>query len=222
MQNHNVQRRSLDGLPDEMVGYTTILCATHIELEVNGLQIARDVPGDDSDLTLLRKLQRYRDAWLDLDIRPPVWRYCGSGTMRLWELRGGVFAKAVATSGAKFSPHLKQNSLLLFPLGASNDTRVDFGREFDEFTLDPSQDLAVLVGVGPEMGNHGWACFHSSITGQVHPQATHPVVTVELGFVVPLTSIFDLVLDIKGDLVAVKYSSPEDRFYEILIWNWKT
>ncbi|KAG9095049.1 hypothetical protein FRC06_010172 [Ceratobasidium sp. 370] len=120
--------------------------------------------------------------------------------MSLWELEDGVFAKGIV-SNAEFPLHSKTNTLLLFPLGAANNSRVDFGREFNEFTLDPSQDLVVLVGVGPEVKTHGWVCFRSSTTGQAHPQAAHPVLTVELGFVVPLNAPFGkkpLQLTLKG------------------------
>ncbi|KAG8713132.1 hypothetical protein FRC08_013650 [Ceratobasidium sp. 394] len=246
--NDNEPRRSLDRLPEEMVVRVLLLCGyrdillfsatckkyynivsisialqLHIELEVNGLRIARDVPGDVRDhVSLLRKLRRYRDAWLDLDLGHPMRQHCGNRTMNLWELQDGVFAKGIVTFDAESSFHLKTNSLLLFPLGAVNNTRVEFGREFDEFTLDPSQDLVVLVGIDHEVNTRGWVCFHSSITGRAHPQAAHPALTIELGFVVSLSSMFDLVLDIKGDLVAVKYASCTNRLYEIVIWNWKT
>ncbi|KAG8733886.1 hypothetical protein FRC10_012100 [Ceratobasidium sp. 414] len=146
----------LDELPDEVVilvllfcGYTDILLFSatckrhldivsgsvllqlHIELEVNGLQIARDLAAGDVDhLTLLRRLRRYRDSWLDLDFKSPVQQHYGDEDMPLWELRGGVFVKAFSNSATR--PHFgKPNSLRLFPLDVpDSSTQVDFDTTF--------------------------------------------------------------------------------------------
>ncbi|KAG8777523.1 hypothetical protein FRC12_000326, partial [Ceratobasidium sp. 428] len=131
---------------------SSVVLQFHVELEANGLRIAEDLlEGDQDHLSLLRKLRRYRDAWLDLDISSPVQHYCGHERLCLWELQGGVFAKAIAKPGAS-SP----SSLILFPLDATENNRVDFGCTFNEFTFDPSQNLVVLVGIEPNTSNRAW------------------------------------------------------------------
>ncbi|KAG8771488.1 hypothetical protein FRC12_003581, partial [Ceratobasidium sp. 428] len=196
----------------------SVVLQLRIELKANGLRIAQDLSEDGQDhLSLLRKLRRYRDAWLDLDISSPVQQYCGHERLCLWELQGGVFAKAIAKPGTS-SP----SSLMLFPLDATENTRVDFGCTFNEFTFDPSQNLVVLVGIEPNTSNRAWVHFCSSVTGQAHPQAKHPSLTAELGLDVLLNTIYDIVLEMKGELVAIQFSSFVENSYEILVWNWKT
>ncbi|KAG8714275.1 hypothetical protein FRC08_012142 [Ceratobasidium sp. 394] len=198
----------------------------HIELEANGLQIARDLADEDKNhQTLLSKLQRYRDAWLDLDLEPPVQQHYGDEDMPLWELRGGVFVKAFNHPGTRLTFTGKPNSLRLFRLDVPDrSTQVDFSTTFSEFSLDTSQELVVLVGMGAgAVECNGWIRFRSSVTGQAHPLATHPVQTVELGFDISDTSTYDLAVEIKHDLVAVLFacSTSGERSYEVLIWNWK-
>ncbi|KAG8704778.1 hypothetical protein FRC09_003327, partial [Ceratobasidium sp. 395] len=220
-------------LPDEMVVQIMLCCvfrdvlsfsALHIELEANGLQIAQDLPSNAWDhLSLMNKLRRYRDAWLDVELKLPVQLAYGGENMPLWELRDGIFAKAYANRDTQ--PLIPgPNSLRLFSLDHIDiDTRVDLGISFHEFNIDPSQDLVVLVGV--EYSNrepHGWIQFRASTTGQAHPQAAHSVIAVKLGFETEDATIHNQV-ELKQDLVAVLFAcfAPPARPYEVLIWNWK-
>ncbi|KAG9092359.1 hypothetical protein FRC07_011683, partial [Ceratobasidium sp. 392] len=247
MSDH-LSRCSLGEIPDEIVikillfcGYRDVLwfCATcnkymgiisnstsiqlHIELEANGLQLTQDFSEGSMDhSSLLSRLQRYRDAWLDLDLGAPVRHFCGHERLWLWELQDGTFAKAVNTPTDSPASHLGPNSLKIFPLTTTDSTQVDFGYAFNEFTLDPSQNLAVLVGINPDAKNCAWVRFCSSATGQAHPQAKRALVTAELGFDVTLNTIYDIVLKINNEFVAVKFSSFSETSYEILIWNWKS
>ncbi|KAG9089543.1 hypothetical protein FRC06_001491 [Ceratobasidium sp. 370] len=197
----------------------------HIELEINGLRIARDLTDSHRDhRTLLRKLRRYRDSWLDLDFKPAIHQHYGDEDMPLWELRGGVFVKAFTSGTQPLSG--KPNSLRLFPLSAPDRSiQVDFDTTFNEFSLDPSQDLIVLTGIDiGEVGCIGWLRLCSSTTGQAHPLATHPVLTAELGLHVSGTGDYDHAVEIKHDLVAVQFAysiTADERSYEVLIWNWK-
>ncbi|KAG9095050.1 hypothetical protein FRC06_010173 [Ceratobasidium sp. 370] len=192
----------------------------YIELEVNGLQIAeRSSDGSQDQASLLKKIRQYRDAWLDLDLGPPVDQYCGEEMMSLWELRDGVFANAYSSNHAD----LEANGMEIFPLGIDGGhTRTDFRVAFNEFTLDLGQDLVALAGVDPQEHSHAWVRLCSATTGQVHPQAKHPLLSVELGFNVLIGIAFSLTLEIKNELIVVKFASTEGRVYEIVIWNWKT
>ncbi|KAG9095051.1 hypothetical protein FRC06_010174, partial [Ceratobasidium sp. 370] len=186
----------------------SVVLQLHIELEANGLQIARDMSVDTSDhLSLLEKLLRYRDAWLDLDLRPPVQLRCGDEDMPLWELRDGMFVKSYV------------------PLNINNtSTQVNFGASFGEFSLDVSQDLAVLADVDPREGEcYGWIRLCSSVTGMAHPLATHPVLTAKLGFDVWDAIGYDHAVEIKHDLVVIQFSRSAltEQLHEVLIWDWK-
>ncbi|KAG8698517.1 hypothetical protein FRC09_007193, partial [Ceratobasidium sp. 395] len=228
-----MSRCFLDELPDEMVAQIMLCCvfrdvlsfsALHIELEANGLQITQDLPSSAWDhLSLMNKLQRYRDAWLDVELKLPVQLAYGGENMPLWELRDGIFAKAYANRDTQpLTPG--PNSLRLFSLDhIDTGTRVDLGVPFHEFNIDPSQDLVVLVGAN--FSNReplGWIQFRASTTGQRHPQAAHAVITIKLDLEAENATIHNQV-ELKQDLVAVLFAciSPPARPYEVLIWNWK-
>ncbi|KAG8767011.1 hypothetical protein FRC12_006508 [Ceratobasidium sp. 428] len=137
--------------------------------------------------------------------------------MDLWELRDGVFAKAFGTQDALAVD--RPNSVLLLPLDVEGSrTCINFGMTFDEFTMDLGQDLVVLAGVYPDH----WLGLRSSITGEAHPQAKHPLLAIELPFNLLADIASNLTLEIKHDLVAAKFAASYQRMYEILIWNWKT
>ncbi|KAG8777524.1 hypothetical protein FRC12_000327 [Ceratobasidium sp. 428] len=198
----------------------------HIELEANGLQVVGGCDISDHSL-LLQKLQRYRDAWLDLSFMAPINRDCGEENMSLWELRDGAFAKAFSTSGSD----MEADSVLITSLNAErNKTRISFGVVFNEFTLDSNQDLIVLAGVGPQptpqdlahTTSQGWIRICSLVTGQAHPHAKRPLLNLKLGFRIVDLQPFDVALEIKGELLVIKFASAEDFVYEILVWNWKT
>ncbi|KAG8771490.1 hypothetical protein FRC12_003583 [Ceratobasidium sp. 428] len=193
----------------------------HIELEANGLQVIGGSPNDTSDHSrLLQKLKQYRDAWLDLSFMPPINRECGEETMLCWEFRDGVFAQAFSASGLE----IESDSMLIIPLDTDgNISSISFGVAFNEFTLDPSQGLVVLAGVHSQAKSRGWIRICSSVTGQAHSRAKHPLLNLELGFSAStFIRAFDITLEIKGELLAVKFASAEKFIYEILIWNWKT
>ncbi|KAG8713136.1 hypothetical protein FRC08_013654 [Ceratobasidium sp. 394] len=246
--NHHISLCFLDGLPDEMLirillfcGYrdmlsfsavckryhnivsSSVVLQLHIELEANGLQIARDVSVETRDyLSLLERLRRYRDAWLDLDLGPPVQLRGGDEDMPLWELRDGVFVKSYHGSGGQLSTN-KPNFLRLIPLDSANNasTQVNFGVNFGEFSLDASQNLAVLVDIdGHAEECYGWIRLCSSVTGQAHPLAAHPVLTAKLGF---QGLSYDHAIEIKHELVVVQFSWSISAKYghEVLIWDWK-
>ncbi|KAG8759392.1 hypothetical protein FRC12_009766 [Ceratobasidium sp. 428] len=170
--------------------------------------------------SLLRRLQQYRDAWLDLKIQPPIDHHCGDEWVDSWELRDGVFAKAFGTQGTRVgSPH----SVLILPLDVDGArTRINFGMTFNEFTMDLGQGLVVLAGLYPDQPSRSWLGLRSSITGKVHPQAKHPLLAIELPFNLSTDAAPSLTLEIKHDLVAAKFAASYQRKYEILIWNWKT
>ncbi|KAG8734847.1 hypothetical protein FRC12_018329, partial [Ceratobasidium sp. 428] len=192
----------------------------HIELEANGLQTTeRSLKYTEDHTSLLKKLRRHRDAWLDLNIRSSTNydRNLEEGT--LWELRDGVFAKALRYN--------QPESIFLLAFDSDGTrTQINFGTAFDEFTMDLSQDLIVLAGVEADQLSHGWLRLCSSTTGQAHPQAQKPLLELELGFEVRVDQVRaglppSLTLEIKNDLVAAKFECAIELVYEILIWNWK-
>ncbi|KAG9124138.1 putative ATP-dependent RNA helicase DHR1, partial [Ceratobasidium sp. 392] len=200
--------------------YSSASLQLHIELEANGLQIAALSPDNTKDHpSLLEQLRQYRDTWLDLSLGPSREFDCGEEEMLLWELRDGVFAKSFSASSSNMGP----DSMCFIPLGADGDlTRVEFGVVFSEFTMDLSQDLVVLAGIGSQEWSCGWVRLCSSATGRAHPQAKHSMLALELGFSVSNLMSFDITLEVKDELLVVKFASAEKRLYEILVFNWKT
>ncbi|KAG8759393.1 hypothetical protein FRC12_009767 [Ceratobasidium sp. 428] len=193
-------------------------------MQANGLQLARRSLDHTRDhASLLRKLWRYRDAWLDLDIQSCFKQDCGDEDMTLWGLRDGVFAKAYPQNASAVSG--PKAAMAFFPLdeAGENRTQINLDVTFNEFTTDLGQDLVVLAGVDPDRKSRGWLRLRSSTTGRAHPQAEHPLSTIELGFSVDTgISSTPVTLGIKNELVAAMFASPGQRVYEILIWNWKT
>ncbi|CAE6445307.1 unnamed protein product [Rhizoctonia solani] len=204
----------------------------HIELEANGLELVKDSFKRHATYSvILEDLRRFRDGWLDLDIERPIARSLGSSEMLLWELREGFYIAAFSQSEG----HLA-DALRFTPLDSetSDPPLLLFNFTFNEFTVDPGQELVAILSMDPALlvflfpsnyRAHGLdrstTChvhICSMATGLAHPLAQCPRLTVEFDFQ-PQSGF---AVEIMGHTVLAKVSDLQANVYEILIWDWRS
>lgn len=193
----------------------------HIELEVNALEIIKGSSDRNADYaTILADLRRYRDAWLDLDLTPQLVKCVDHPRMVQWDLRDGVFIKDYSASGDDDI----MDSLELIPLDSPNTpSSVCFHYNFQDFSIDLSQGLAILVGQHPEHLTCAHIHLRSISTGLPHPLAQKSILTAELDFNVSSTWTQEIdTFDIKvmGNLLLTKFTLKLPHRYELLVWSW--
>ncbi|KAH7334090.1 hypothetical protein B0J17DRAFT_709115 [Rhizoctonia solani] len=181
-----------------------------MELGVNGLGIVRSSEMGGMNATsssILEELNHYRngcmaEAGLDIPVEQPV----GHPKVLRWELHSGAYLRPI--------PRL---------LPTPQPPPVNLGIKFQKFTADPSQDLAILVAVIPERSKHVQLHMRSLTTGQPHPQARWPDLTVEFDFEASVLadSTVCYVPEVLESVLAVRFDSEIKRMYEVLIWDWK-
>ncbi|CAE6534027.1 unnamed protein product [Rhizoctonia solani] len=215
----------------------------HIELEVNGLEVVKSSAMKSTQIissSILGELHRYRNAWLKPDLNIPVERPVGHPKVLRWELHGGAYFKAYSS----FAPQDCPDSLQIIPLDSvllpppvkfctkfhrftadpSQDLAILVAAIPERFTADPSQDLAILVAAIPERPNYVQLHIRSLATGQPHPQARRPDLTIEFDFEVSVLSNSTVCYapEVQGSVLAIRFDSDVKRTYEILAWDWKT
>ncbi|KAG8709862.1 hypothetical protein FRC11_005144 [Ceratobasidium sp. 423] len=191
----------------------------HIELEANGLELVKGSfkPGTTYSV-ILDDLKQFRDAWLDLDIEQPIARPLGESRMLLWELREGFYIKAFSHSQERLA-----DALQFIPLDSEtlDPPPLLFDFTFDEFTVDPGQELIACVSKNLGLFTHIHVDLCSMATGLAHPLAQHPRLTAEFDFERPFFSP-GFAIEIMGNVVLAKVSHTRLHTYELLIWDWKS
>ncbi|CAE7141544.1 unnamed protein product [Rhizoctonia solani] len=195
-----------------------------IELEANGLEIAGLVSKNASYQQILEELIRYRNAWLDLDILPPVSRPMKEDNMKCWQSYEGHWLLGFSDSDTE--DNSKPDSLQTINLDSSTlPPAVNFQTEYDQFTVDPSQQLAVLLSENQEELRILHIHLRSSVTGQPHPLARRPTLTATLpeGFEAHLSRGLKRLRfgpQIVGSTLVVNVGSPQEWTFCVLVWDW--
>ncbi|CUA75804.1 hypothetical protein RSOLAG22IIIB_06085 [Rhizoctonia solani] len=195
----------------------------HIELGVNGLEVIKP-PTKNTNATsssVLEELTRYRDAWLKPKFGIPMELLVGRPRVLCWELHGGAYFKAYSS----FAPRDHPDSLQIIPLDQLPPCPpASFGTKFQKFTTDPGQDLVILVAAIPERPSHVQLHIRSLTTGQPHPDAERPKLTVEFDFEVSVlaNSTICYTPEVIESTLAVRFDCEIRRIYEIVILDWKS
>ncbi|CAE6373707.1 unnamed protein product [Rhizoctonia solani] len=197
---------------------SSVVLQFQIELEVNRLEIMESA-SDATTRSLLEDVIRYRDAWAGMNFGPTVELPMPKDRILLWELREGSFISAYSTTrGPKLA-----DALQVVPLDTQQLPKpIEFGLNFDEFTLDLSQELVVLAVVDLPRKDQVRLLLRSSKTSLSHPLAKKPIILVLLEFPLRPREASSITLEIMGDILVAKFADIESLAYEILIWNWKT
>ncbi|KEP49854.1 putative F-box protein [Rhizoctonia solani 123E] len=205
---------------------SSISLRLHIELEVNGLEVVKtstmnSKSANSTSLLTLKELNLYRDAWLKPDFDTPVERPVGHPKVLCWKLHNEAYFKAYSS----FAPQDYPDSLEIITLNwLSPPPPVSFRTKFQRFAVDPGQNLAILVAAIPERPNHIQLHIRSLTTGQPHPDAERPELTVEFDFEASIyaNSTVCYAPEVLESVLVIQLNSEIRRTYEILTWDWKS
>ncbi|CAE6528344.1 unnamed protein product [Rhizoctonia solani] len=191
-----------------------------IELEINGLEIVGTTSNGSSRQQILGELIQYRNAWLDLNILPPAVGPVLQEDMKCWQMYEGHWASG-------FSHHRdRPDSLQTINLDSSTlPPPVDFQTEYDQFTVDPNQQLVALLAASQKGSDHVHIHLRSLVTGMAHPRARLPTLTA----ILPKEHRADLSRDIKrlrlgplvmGNILVINVGYRLEWTFCVLIWDW--
>ncbi|CAE6477844.1 unnamed protein product, partial [Rhizoctonia solani] len=205
----------------------------HIELEINGLEIADgSSKGNPNYSLILKELRDYQDNWLDLKLSPLVSQRIRTtnADMPNWDLRSGTYYGEFCASELDHDQDYLVDRTQLATLGSSSlSPSTNYGKKFSFCIVDPKQDLAALVE--DERVDSGLARLHlhSVTTGQPHPLAEHPILTIGIdGAFLHEHNLLGEPMStdpkVMGRYLAVKFNWPESDYNvtEILLWDWRT
>ncbi|KAI5118360.1 hypothetical protein M0805_004333 [Coniferiporia weirii] len=202
----------------------------HIEL---GVARMVDGPSESARCTTSERLARlrlYQARWrlLSPARRHSVRAHPGS----LWELAGGVLAQSVQSHnmggfgsfGA--SPDVRKLCFTRLPVGARGDAPASewthSGYEFSirDFTMDPGQDLLVLVRAADAQNPLAELHLRSLRTNKAHPAAARGVLTHKLE---GGTLVYSHLMQVCEDRFGVLHTPLHEVWPEkLVVYNWKT
>ncbi|CAE6445025.1 unnamed protein product [Rhizoctonia solani] len=211
---------------------TSVSLQIHIELDINGLEIADGSSKGGPNYSLaLKELRDYRDAWLNLRLGPMVRQQIGTVGYDLpnWGLRSNTHFGEFRVSEPEHDDDFLVDSTQITVIGASNASPpTNYDKKFNFCIMDPKQDLVVLVE--DECLNSGSSRFHiySTTTGRPHSLAAHPSLTVNFdeAFLRKHELTDELMSadpEIMGNYLVVKFDWRESDcgISEILLWDWR-
>ncbi|KAL5638783.1 hypothetical protein ACGC1H_003215 [Rhizoctonia solani] len=145
-----------------------------------------------------------------------------------WGFRSGTHYGEFRASELDHDRDHQVDSTQLATLGPSRlPPSTNYGKKFRFCIVDPKQDLAVLVD---EQVDPRFARFHlhSVTTGQPHPFAEHPILTVRFddAFLQEhdlLDGLMSTDPKVMGNYLAVKFNWLESDYNvtEVLLWDWR-
>ncbi|CAE6501717.1 unnamed protein product [Rhizoctonia solani] len=216
----------------EIVSFSVSL-QLHIELEINGLEIANgSSKGSINYSSTLKELKEYQNAWFNMKFSPMIQQPIGDPKVEVpnWDLRSGTYFGDFRVSELEHEEDFLVDHTQIAVLGSSNlPPPINFGKKFNHNAVDPNQDLVILVE--DEIEGSEFARFHlrSGTTGQAHPLAEYPVLTVSFDSTfLRKNNLLDASVgawpEIMGNYFTVKIYWPETscEISEILLWDWKT
>ncbi|GAB1522013.1 hypothetical protein RhiTH_005112 [Rhizoctonia solani] len=215
---------------------SSISLQLHIELEINGLEIADGSSKGRPNYSLsLKELRDYQDAWFNMKFGPMVQQPIGNPDIDVpnWGLRNNIYYGDSRIS----TPDLEDDDDDYFvdrtqvvALGSSDiPPPTNFQKKFAFCEPDPQQDLAVLVEDEQQSSQVVRFHLHSLTTGQPHPVAEHPIITVsfDIEFLRVNALMGEAVSadpEIMGNyfLVTLEWREASCDISETLLWDWKT
>ncbi|KDN42229.1 hypothetical protein RSAG8_06896, partial [Rhizoctonia solani AG-8 WAC10335] len=140
----------------------------HIELEINGLEIANgSSKGSINYSSTLKELKEYQNAWFNMKFSPMIQQPIGDPKVEVpnWDLRSGTYFGDFRVSELEHEEDFLVDHTQVAVLGSSNlPPPINFGKKFNHNAVDPNQDLRLMcknnlldasVGAWPEiMGNY--------------------------------------------------------------------
>ncbi|CAE6362078.1 unnamed protein product [Rhizoctonia solani] len=205
----------------------------HIELEINGLEIADGSSNRNSNYSLsLKELRDYQDAWHNMRFSPMVQQPIGDQDTEVpnWELRNGVYYGDFRVSEPDHEDDFRVDRIRIINLGSSDiPPPINFEKKFNLCAVDPNQDLVILIEDEQEGSEFAYFHLHSSTTGQPHPLAEHSTITIRFDSAFlrendlsdEAMSVFP---EVMGNYFLVQIYWPESdcMISEILLWHWRT
>ncbi|KDN42226.1 hypothetical protein RSAG8_06893, partial [Rhizoctonia solani AG-8 WAC10335] len=212
---------------------SSISLQLHMELEINGLEIADgSSKGNPNYLLILKELRDYQDAWYNFRLSPMVQQSVGALDIDVpdWDLRNGAYHGEFRVSELDHDEDFLVDRTQIAVLGSSNiPPPTNFQKKFSSCVADPKQDLAVLVEDEHENSEFARFHFHSVTTGSPHPMAEHPILTVSFdNAFIQENDLSDEPMstspEIVGNYFIARMYWPESDCdaSETLLWDWKT
>lgn len=204
----------------------------HIELGVAGMVDGAPFPrAPFSTAERLRRLRLYQSRWTHLKhAREQTVRHVRGG---VWELTQGVLAQGISTPGVE-PAEVRKLFFTRLPSSARAESRTrewsHSGYEFAvrDFTMDPSQDLLVLVRASSRSGieteaEAGDTCqleLRSLSTNKKHPKAKSEALIHALdGGTRPYSHSMQICQDLFAILHTVHAGTWPDK---MVVYNWKS
>ncbi|KAF8675180.1 Dna repair and recombination [Rhizoctonia solani] len=181
-----------------------------IELEASNLEmISGSHRGGAGYVKILEELQSYQKEPTFQAIR---------GDILKWEHREAYCAASYSTNSYSSS---NADSIQVGHLDSLDPPKsVTMPSDFEDFTVDPGQDLVALLRISSRARKLLEIKLCSIATGLAHPLALDNLL-IEVDFELPSARVSAFTLDIMGDRLAIKISHPAIHRYEIIVWNWK-
>ncbi|KIJ26463.1 hypothetical protein M422DRAFT_38195 [Sphaerobolus stellatus SS14] len=202
----------------------TPLIQYNSELDRAGLVDEGSLP----DLSLLDRLKELRVVqknWATLNFRGHHMLPKPPGVFA-WELAGGILAYSHSDYVDQFSVRNGLTFIHIHSITPADrreprtwthrDIGVPVAAHFRDFTMDPSQDLIVLVTLTWETRKTD-IHFRSINTGKAHPDAQQPIISCE-----PEHPAHTLVIRSLGEFVGVLFGGRRTGRDQLFIWNWKS
>ncbi|KAF8586079.1 hypothetical protein K439DRAFT_1632000 [Ramaria rubella] len=147
---------------------------------------------------------------------------------RVWELCGGVIAYGLRSESSDNTCGLAFHELPSVSRGfiGRHWKHSNFGISIKDFTMDPTQDLVVMVGKPSSNASRDteeeMIYLFSMISGEVHPLANSGTLTCRFEYNRRDTNQ-DYIIQIMGDTIGVLFHSRGVECHEqLFIWNWKS
>ncbi|KAF8734556.1 A Receptor for Ubiquitination Targets, partial [Rhizoctonia solani] len=214
---------------------SSISLQLHIELEINGLEIADGSSRGTPNYSLsLKELRDYQDAWFNMKFGPMVQQPIGNPDIDVpnWGLRNNIYYgdSRISTPDLEDEDDYFVDRTQVVALGSSDiPPPTNFQKKFAFCEPDPQQDLAVLVEDEQQSSQVVRFHLHSLTSGQPHPLAEHPIITVsfDIEFLRANALMGEAVSadpEIMGNyfLVTLEWREASCDISETLLWDWKT
>ncbi|KAH7333851.1 hypothetical protein B0J17DRAFT_116357 [Rhizoctonia solani] len=195
----------------------------HIELEINGLEVAYQSSTVDSYSSILRDVEGYGDAWLNFRLTPGVQQHIIHPSIRdpRWILRNGIYIRGFRESNVDYTGDNRIDRIQLTDLYSRVvPAPLDFKQKFHDFVVDVSQDLVVLF-TNSKARSLSHVHMYQITTGMPHPLARLPVFTVRFD---DSWGSIGTELMVLGSILVIISSGPESipNRCNALIWDWQS
>ncbi|KZT05998.1 uncharacterized protein LAESUDRAFT_680684 [Laetiporus sulphureus 93-53] len=201
--------RTVCHLFDDLVK-TAALLQYKVDLAVAGMEDGP--PSIESPAERLQLLKKHQEAWRSLNFKDDKIIPMLKG--EVWELYGGVLAQARSSNTLSF----RQLPSIMRGIEEKEWVVEAMGFEIRDFTMDPSQDLLVVIQKPSRDSESIHVHLRVLATGAFHPAAPHPATLSHS----PQGDQYSYEIQVSLDFLGILFVCEDRVHHELVIWNWKT